>query len=100
MSFEDVTAQIKAIRGNVRRLVISGGEPMLQQRALADFIHKVMHPLKMIVEIETNGTIKPTPELIEGPALLQFNVSPKLSSSGPDNAKKRYEPTALDEINR
>lgn len=60
----------------VDRLVISGGEPLLQQRRLTPLIDKWNGP----VEIETNGTIVPSQTLIE--MGVQFNCSPKLANSG------------------
>ncbi|MCX7863643.1 MAG: 7-carboxy-7-deazaguanine synthase QueE [Novosphingobium sp.] len=71
----DAAARIAALGGN--RLVITGGEPLLQAPALARML---AHLPPMHVEIETNGTIAPAPEL---DALVnQYNVSPKLANSG------------------
>lgn len=59
------------------RLVITGGEPLLQAPALARML--ALLP-RITVEIETNGTIAPPPAL---DALVhQYNVSPKLAHSG------------------
>ena len=71
----DVAARIMALGGN--RLVITGGEPLLQGAALTRMLallegHRV--------EIETNGTVAPHPAL--DPLVAQYNVSPKLSHSG------------------
>jgi 7-carboxy-7-deazaguanine synthase len=60
----------------VDRLVISGGEPLLQQKRLAHLVKEWDGP----VEIETNGTIIPSETLVEEG--VQFNCSPKLSNSG------------------
>ncbi len=75
LSPQDAAAQIAALGQN--RLIITGGEPLLQGGALADMLD---HLPDISVEIETNGTVKP-------PARLdirtdQFNVSPKLAHSG------------------
>ena len=60
-----------------RRLVITGGEPLLQAPALARLI-PLLPPMR--IEIETNGTVAPPPAL---DALIhQYNVSPKLAHSG------------------
>ena len=60
-----------------RRLVITGGEPLLQAPALARLVALLTD---MTVEIETNGTVAPPPAL---DALIhQYNVSPKLAHSG------------------
>jgi len=59
------------------RLVITGGEPLLQGSALA----KMLEYLPDIqVEIETNGTVKPPARL--DVRVDQYNVSPKLAHSG------------------
>lgn len=73
-----------------KRLVITGGEPLLQQ-------DKIVELLKLIpdwkIEIETNGTILPRVEL----SLCQFNCSPKLENSGND-LRLRYKPNVLKHI--
>lgn len=63
------------------RLVITGGEPLLQGAALARLVAllKQARP-DLHVEIETNGTVAPHPAL--DPLVDQFNVSPKLAHSG------------------
>jgi 7-carboxy-7-deazaguanine synthase len=72
----------KLLSFNVPLLVISGGEPMIQQRDLAPLVQTLKDAGKR-VEIETNGTIVP---LIEP---SQFNVSPKLANSGVRESKRR-----------
>ena len=75
LSEESVAARIAAAGGS--RLVVTGGEPLLQAPALARML-ALLPP--MHVEVETNGTIAPPPAL---DALIhQYNVSPKLSHSG------------------
>ena len=59
------------------RLVITGGEPLLQGAALARMVALLPG---MIVEIETNGTVAPPPAL--DALVAQYNVSPKLRHSG------------------
>ena len=59
------------------RLVITGGEPLLQGAALARMI-ALLPP--MLIEVETNGTVAPAPAL--GALVHQYNVSPKLAHSG------------------
>lgn len=59
-------------------LVITGGEPLLQQDAICEFLDAL--DLDIYVEVETNGTIMPTAAMIE--RVSQWNISPKLSSSG------------------
>ena len=60
-----------------KRLVITGGEPLLQAGALAEML---AHLPDMAVEIETNGTVAPPARL--DVRVDQYNVSPKLSHSG------------------
>ena len=75
LSEDDTAVRILALAGN--RLVVTGGEPLLQASALAKLLAflPAMH-----VEIETNGTVAPPPAL---DALVhQYNVSPKLAHSG------------------
>lgn len=59
------------------RLVITGGEPLLQAAALARML-ALLPP--MHIEVETNGTIAPPPAL--DAMVDQYNVSPKLAHSG------------------
>ena len=72
---EETAARIAALRGD--RLVITGGEPLLQGAALARMV-ALLPPHR--VEIETNGTVAPHPAL--DPLVAQYNVSPKLRHSG------------------
>lgn len=71
-------------------VVVTGGEPLLQQRALAKVFASV--PRELFIEIETNGTRVPSASLLE--RVNQWNVSPKLSSAG-DGEALRIRPEAL-----
>ncbi|MEQ1640107.1 MAG: 7-carboxy-7-deazaguanine synthase QueE, partial [Novosphingobium sp.] len=71
----DVAARIMALGQG--RLVITGGEPLLQGAALARMVALLGGAS---VEIETNGTVTPHPAL--DPLVAQYNVSPKLAHSG------------------
>ena len=75
LSEEDAAAQIAAL--GQPRLVITGGEPLLQGAALARMIG-LLPP--MHIEIETNGSVAPAAAL--DPLVHQYNVSPKLAHSG------------------
>jgi 7-carboxy-7-deazaguanine synthase len=75
LSEAEAAARIAALGGN--RLVITGGEPLLQAPALARMI-ALLPP--MHIEIETNGTVAHSAAL--APLVDQFNVSPKLTHSG------------------
>jgi 7-cyano-7-deazaguanosine (preQ0) biosynthesis protein QueE len=76
MSTEDLIISIS--RYQSRHLVITGGEPMIQQKQLLHLIRKVKE-MGYFIEIETNGTILPDRYLND--LVDQWNVSPKLESS-------------------
>jgi 7-cyano-7-deazaguanosine (preQ0) biosynthesis protein QueE len=73
-----------------RNVVITGGEPMLQRRALRPLVD-ALHADGRRIEIETNGTVAPG-ELAG--RIDQWNVSPKLASSG-NAGLRRIDETAL-----
>lgn len=75
----DVAARIMALGQD--RLVITGGEPLLQGAALARMVACLSG---MTVEIETNGSVQPHAAL--DPLVAQYTVSPKLEHSGNDPA--------------
>jgi organic radical activating enzyme len=75
LSEEDAAARIAAFGKD--RLVITGGEPLLQAPALARMLALLPG---IFVEIETNGTVRPPPAFDR--FVGQYNVSPKLSHSG------------------
>ena len=87
-SARDVARQVNASPS--RRLVLTGGEPLLQQRALKEFFARLAP--EVIVEVETNGTIAPEPETLL--RVNQWNVSAKLSSAG-DPEQFRIRPEIL-----
>ncbi|MGD0338741.1 MAG: 7-carboxy-7-deazaguanine synthase QueE [Bacteroidota bacterium] len=64
--------------GNGSHLVLTGGEPLLQQKALAQFL--TLLPKDTFIEVETNATITPTPELEQ--CISLYNISPKTVNSG------------------
>ena len=72
-------------------VVITGGEPLSQQRALAGLVSALAAGGRR-VEIETSGVITPVPELAA--SVTAFNVSPKLASSAVPYAR-RIRPDAL-----
>nr|WP_239082197.1 7-carboxy-7-deazaguanine synthase QueE [Actinoplanes teichomyceticus] len=75
-------------------VVISGGEPLNQQKRLVPLVEALAgHGVE--IEIETNGTRIPDPRLIA--AGVRFNVSPKLSHAG-DSVEKRIVPAALERL--
>ena len=82
MSVDDVFERIMSSAAP-NLVVISGGEPMLQQRSMHALAAKLIAAGHRI-EIETNGTVMPDDgwEAWAGSLDVQFNVSPKLWSSG------------------
>jgi 7-carboxy-7-deazaguanine synthase len=75
LSEDDVAQRIAAL--GQPRLVVTGGEPLLQAPALARML-ALLPGIR--VEIETNGTVAPPAAL--DPQVAQYNVSPKLAHSG------------------
>lgn len=71
-----------------KRLILTGGEPLLQQRALKELFARLAPDI--VVEVETNGTIAPEPEALS--RVNQWNVSAKLSNAGdPEHFRIRPE---------
>ena len=60
-------------------LVVTGGEPLVQQRALTPMLERLEDGGSWI-EVETNGTIVPGKKLLE--IVDHWSVSPKLENSG------------------
>jgi len=90
MTVEQVRSWINdtCIQQKVKRVVLSGGEPLLQQKELAELMR--LSPVSF--EIETNGTIMPSMDF-DG-LITQYNVSPKLQNSG-NPLKLRYQAASL-----
>jgi 7-carboxy-7-deazaguanine synthase len=67
-------------------VVITGGEPMMQQQAVGEFIKYILTNINenAWIEMETNGTIMPSEATLS--MVNQFNCSPKLLNSGNDEA--------------
>jgi 7-carboxy-7-deazaguanine synthase len=78
---EDVIARLSAAPS--RRLVVTGGEPLLQQKVLATVLAELSG---MTIEVETNGTVLPTATLLA--RVDQWNVSPKLANSGEPETRR------------
>jgi 7-carboxy-7-deazaguanine synthase len=88
MPVNDVLARLDAMR--VRLLVVTGGEPLLQQRHLPPLL-EAAKARGWAVELETAGTLAPSAavDLVD-----RFNVSPKLANSGMA-VERRYKPDVL-----
>jgi 7-carboxy-7-deazaguanine synthase len=71
-------------------VVITGGEPLLQQRRLTAVLEGCRQR-GWRVEVETNGTIPPA---VADGLVTQWNVSPKLANSGVAR-DRRYRPEVL-----
>jgi len=89
LDLEDVERRI--LKFGCPRLIITGGEPLMQQRAWAPLVASLKER-GFYCEVETNGTIVPQPGSVSG--IDRWNVSPKLSTSGNDQ-QRREVPQAL-----
>ncbi len=85
---EEILAGLDAM--GIGMVVVTGGEPMLQQRHLPPLLAGAKER-GWRVEVETSGTVRPA--LPDG-MVDQFNVSPKLSNSGVPETR-RYKPDVL-----
>lgn len=84
-SFSWILEKIAELRKKTqaRNLVITGGEPLLQQNMLADLL--VDNSLQDFdIEIETNGSMPLLPKMKSSlrSKRVSFNISPKLEDSG------------------
>jgi 7-carboxy-7-deazaguanine synthase len=76
-----------------RNVILTGGEPMLQQPALENLTQILReNASEYRFEVETNGTLLPSAAL--DAAIDQYNVSPKLENSG-NSRRLREKPAAL-----
>jgi 7-carboxy-7-deazaguanine synthase len=65
-------------------LVITGGEPLLQQSGIEALLRLL--PVGLHIEVETNGTLPPRSALLR--RVNQWNISPKLSGAGGDQERR------------
>ena len=89
---------IKAIQQGAH-VILTGGEPMMQQKALGEFIkyiYKEINP-DAYFEVETNGTIMPNEYLLANIDL--WNCSPKLLNSGNEKAMT-FKPKVIKTLNK
>ncbi|MGH3737672.1 MAG: hypothetical protein ACRDT6_18980 [Micromonosporaceae bacterium] len=74
-------------------VVVTGGEPLLQQDLLAPLVQTLVDAGRR-VEVETNGTVVPSQPLAG--TVTRFNVSPKLAGfAATGDAQRRVNPEAL-----
>jgi 7-carboxy-7-deazaguanine synthase len=89
-----VRAQIDFLmQGQARRLIITGGEPLLHQdKPYFQELIKQLSNKGWSFEIETEGTNAPNAFLCNAVhvGLLQFNVSPKLKLAGMGDLSEEY----------
>jgi len=88
MDVADVCDEVRELMpcSGTTRLIISGGEPMLQRRGLLSLVSELKSLGYMNIDIETNGTKPP----LVGPNgneyfsedVVSYVISPKLPSSG------------------
>ena len=86
MTIDEICQTLQKNRGKINHVVITGGEPMLQNAALEQLTTRLKKDNWQIT-IETNGTIRPPnfDEIAKNIALL--SISPKLTSSAPTPEK-------------
>jgi organic radical activating enzyme len=92
VAVDDVVARLDAMAPGIEIVVVTGGEPLLQQRRLAPLLEACAER-SWPVEVETNGTCVPDDRLVE--LVTRWNVSPKLANSGIADPDRRLRPAAL-----
>ena len=91
MGVGDIAAKVRSF--HCRRVVLTGGEPLLQEDGLLELMNVLREDGEdWFFEVETNGTQMPDEKFID--AIGQMNVSPKLRNSGMD-AGLRLKPEIL-----
>jgi len=91
MDYDEILRHLFLKSRTVQAVVLSGGEPMVQQGRLIGLL-QLLKRHSYWIEVETNGTIAPTNKFLS--LVDQINCSPKLSNS--DNSQaQRERPHAL-----
>ena len=92
LDIDEIARRVLEASGQgVRNAVFTGGEPLLQQDDLVLLASRLReHGFR--IEVETNGTVSPTEAFAA--CVNQWNVSPKLASSGNAN-RARHRPLVL-----
>ncbi len=86
-SVEEIVSVVKYNLGNIKHVVITGGEPVLQKGGLTALCKKLKLELGVHITMETNGTLFDG-ELAKWIDL--FSISPKLSNSVPSVEKMKF----------
>jgi len=76
MPVEAVAAEVRQYP--CKNVVLTGGEPMMQQEQLSELMEQLGQDY--FFEVETNGTLMPDTRFDQ--LIHQYNVSPKLANSG------------------
>ena len=79
----EVAARVSDL--GMTNVVITGGEPLIQQEPLSELTDELFRRGHRI-EVETNGTLTPN-EAVQS-HVAQWNVSPKLANSGNSSARR------------
>ena len=86
VTFMSTPQLIASIRErSAKNLVLTGGEPLFQQKQLAPILGQLKPDYT--IETETAGTIAPSDELLQSVDL--WNVSPKLENSANSQSRRR-----------
>ncbi|MBR8535258.1 7-carboxy-7-deazaguanine synthase QueE [Carboxylicivirga sediminis] len=84
LSTDDVFNWVKYNLDGIHHVVITGGEPLLQKRALAPLCQKLKEELNVHITIESNGSLF---DANVAQWIDLFSISPKLSNSVPTPEK-------------
>lgn len=90
VSFSELTEAVLSLvpkEGRMPDLVITGGEPLLQQKQIVEWLESDERLQDFFIQVETNGTIMPSEDMQRW--VGAFNVSPKLANSGNEEAMRR-----------
>lgn len=82
MTLSEILTQVKQLTSGLAKppiLVLTGGEPLLQPHLKLRTLLLELLPYYSHVEVETNGTIRPSDEITS--FVNHWNVSPKLPSA-------------------
>jgi len=77
MGVEEVEREV--LRHTPKFLVLTGGEPMIQQNQLIPLLER-LKDRAFFIEVETNGTIYPSEKMVS--LIAHWSISPKLNNSG------------------